>query len=230
MIKTIIKGNIVELMDGTTGTIKRIIPKQIQITTKKTPPKLLLIKKPKEEELYKGETNTIEYKESAMWSQNLTQQELQEQQSPETKKYGQKTSKIIIAKTIAAFLNTNGGKLIIGIKENKQNNNIEITGIEQEIKKLKNKDYNNDGYKRMITDDIIKPYFPKNILNHFNEHININFIEKEGKTLCLIKVRPNNEETFITINNKDHYYIKIDTETRELQGKQIIDHIKKRFG
>ena len=50
------------------------------------------------------------------------------------------------AKTIAAFLNSEGGHLVIGFKEGKDGNKDEIIGVEVEFSKLK--DPSIDGYRR----------------------------------------------------------------------------------
>ena len=122
-----------------------------------------------------GENESIEFKSSALWSINYTAQEIEESNSPILKIYGRNASKIIIAKTIAAFLNSQGGHLIIGVKENKNHKSDEIIGIESEFKKLRDNASSTDGYRRMIVDAIIRPYFPHRIFNHLNDYIKIKF-------------------------------------------------------
>ena len=82
-------------------------------------------------------------------------------------KFGRDTSKFIVAKTLAGFLNTEGGNLIIGIKENKKGMRNEIAGIEAEYSNLK--DPTTDGYRRMIVDEVIRKYLPPEIFHNMNE-------------------------------------------------------------
>jgi len=231
MIKSILaqtsSKTIVELLDGSIGSVKRIMtkPASFRHLTKPRP----TYHKPKSSEvnLFSGETSNVEYKKSALWSQNLSKQELDERGGRDLKRYGNKTSKVILAKTIASFLNTNGGNVIIGILENKSGGDNEILGVVREFKKLRNKDQSPDGYRRMILDDIIKPYFPKTIFHHINRYLTITFPKHKGKMLCRINIKKSDHHVFLTIDNKDHFFIKVDAQTRELQGKQIIDYIQR---
>lgn len=243
IIKRIIRSNsegmIVEMVDGSIGKVKdaavrrtsyRAV-KNIRDRFKKPALWPNSSKKESEKDIFSGESKNVEYKTSALWSQDLSKMELDSRNAFETRQYGNRASKIILAKAIAAFLNTEGGDVIIGIKELKEHGRSnEFVGIENEFSKLKNKDYCEDGYRRMIIDEIIKPYFPKTIFNHFNDYLSISFPKREGKTLCKIHVKKSDHHVFITIDNKDYFFIKVDAETRELYGKQIIDFIKKVFG
>ena len=65
------------------------------------------------------------------------EEEIKSSKSFELQNYERKASKIILAKTIASFSNTEGGNLIIGIKEIKEHGKEDkIIGIEDEFKKL----------------------------------------------------------------------------------------------
>ncbi len=174
------------------------------------------------------ENHFIEFKSSALWSSTYTNEDIKNHkpQSTELHLYGKITSKVIISKTLAGFLNTDGGTLIIGIKENKDNNEDEIIGIEVEYPKLK--DQCEDGYRRMLV-DIIKTYFSPDIFNHLNQYLKITFEKINGKLVCGIAATKSDIRVFLTLNNKDHFYIRTDASTRELEGEQIVDYCIKRF-
>ena len=87
-----------------------------------------------------------------MWSADLTREEILATESSEIRKYRNNASKFIIARSIAGFLNTDGGDLIIGIQEDRIKNSIQAVGIEEDYSKLQEKDRNPDGYRRMIVD------------------------------------------------------------------------------
>ena len=175
-----------------------------------------------------GENEYVEFKSSALWSKNLSEEERNAPDaSRELRTFGKETSKIIIAKTISGFMNTHGGHLVIGIQENKNQGPDEIIGIENEFGIID--DQCNDGYRRMIVDSIIRKYFHPNIYNHFSDYIKITFPEMEGKVLCLIQIAKSNEPAFLTIQKTDHFYIRFDAETRELEGKQMVEYCTKRF-
>lgn len=168
----------------------------------------------------------LEFKSSALWSRFLNKEDI-EKGSGDLKKYGQDTSKVIIAKTLVSFLNTDGGVLVVGIKENKVQNKNEVIGIESEYKKLK--DPCADGYRRMILDFIIKPYFPSFIFNEFNKYFEIIFREIEGKYLCVMRVRKSDKKVFLSIKKEELFYIRIDASSRMIAGQDLVDYCIGRF-
>lgn len=226
-------GILVELEDGTTGRVKKISGGieinsiSTNILTKSAPPETDLDLKPL---IDNGENHFVEFKSSILWSVRLSEKQINESNSYEVKRYGRNASKYIIAKSIAGFLNSDGGNLIIGIKENKTANKDEIIGIESEFYKLQ--DQCVDGYRRMIVDTAIRNYFPSNIFHHFNNYLTINFEQIEGKTVCHIHIKKSDSKVFITSKkNKKygHFFVRIDATTRELQGEEIVDYCLKRF-
>ena len=99
-----------------------------------------------------GENDHIEFKMQSLWSANFSKEEILSTESSEIRKYRNNASKFIIARSIAGFLNTDGGDLIIGIQEDRIKNTIRIVGIEEDYHKLHEKDRNPDGYRRMLVD------------------------------------------------------------------------------
>jgi hypothetical protein len=132
-----------------------------------------------------GESGHREFKLQALWSAHLTKEEIAASESPEVKKYRTNASKFIIARSIAGFLNTDGGDLIIGIREDRINNAITIAGIENDYPQLIEPDRNPDGYRRMLVDAIIRKYIPE-IFDSASRFIHISFPVVGGKTLCHI--------------------------------------------
>ena len=175
-----------------------------------------------------GENHHIEYKSSALWSTKFTNDDIRNHkpQSSDLHTYGKSISKIIIAKTLAGFLNTDGGTLIIGLKESKNNNNDEIIGIEEEYSYLK--DQCQDGYRRMLV-DLIKDYFPPDIFNHLNHYLNIRFEEINNKVICGVTAAKSDRRVYLKLKDTDHFYIRTDASTRELHGEEALDYCLKRF-
>jgi len=79
-------------------------------------------------------------------------------------------------KTITAFMNTEGGTLIIGVYEDKNQEDPTIIGIESD------KYENNDQYGRMISQQI-----QNRIGKKYGSLINISFKKMFDKTVCLIE-------------------------------------------
>jgi len=174
-----------------------------------------------------GEDESVEFKSSALWSKGLTEDEIRSSQKRDIRLFGRDASKVIIAKTIAGFLNADGGHLVIGMKENKSQDADEIVGIEGEFRKLE--DQCTDGYRRMLVDDVIHRYLEPRIFNHFSKHFAINFERIDGKTLCWIQVKPSGEPAFITINKREFFFIRTDAETRQIDGKDMVAYCNSRF-
>ena len=85
------------------------------------------------------------------------------------------------------------------------------------------------GRKGMIVDDVIRPYFPSSISNHLNNYLDITFEKKDDKYLCWIKISKSDRKVFLKINNKDYFFIRVDAESRELKGEEIVDYCSRRF-
>jgi uncharacterized repeat protein (TIGR03833 family) len=220
-------GILVELETGQIGRVCEILCDGV---TAKEEKELLKSEKPNLDALLSdGETDSVEYKSSALWSQFYTKEQIEASQSPEICIFGKHASKVIIAKTISAFLNSKGGHLFIGIKENKETGKHDIIGIESEFPKLRSGDQNQDGYRRMIVDDIIRPYFPSRIFNHFNDYLAIKFHKIGEKLICWLTIGKSDTKVFLKLNKKDYFFVKIDTEVRELSGEDLVDYCDKRF-
>lgn len=224
-------GILVNLESGETGRVKRVLDGTV--TTNPDADSSQFTSEPQVWQLKSlidiGENHQVEFKSDALWSANFTNEDIKNHR-PQTKElhtYGQATSKIIIAKTLAGFLNSDGGNLIIGVKENKEGGVDKIVGIEQEFKFLK--DPCQDGYRRMIV-DLIKDYFPSNIFNHLNKYFHIAFEEVSDNLVCGITASKSDKRVFIKLKNKDHFYIRTDASTRELIGEETVEYCQNRFG
>lgn len=118
-------------------------------------------------------------------------------------------------KTIAAFLNTDGGDLLVGV-----NDGGEIVGVEEEIRKFFSD--SDDKYllhfKNFLKTQIGEQFYP--IVNYELETIDDHII------LHVVCGR-SDEEVFIS--GKD-FYIRTNPATDKLDGPKQIQYIRKRFG
>jgi len=175
-----------------------------------------------------GENDHIEFKLQALWSSDLTKEEILASESSEIRKYRNNASKFIVARSIAGFLNTDGGDLIIGIQEDRMKNSIQAMGIEEDYRKLQEKDRNPDGYRRMIVDSIIQKYLPE-IYTTSGSFIHLSFPSLSGRTLCHIHISPSDKPVFVSIGNEEIFFIRVDASTRSLTGKVMTQYILTRF-
>ena len=223
-------GILVELESGEKGRVKKIVSSSdVPVNDIEGTAKTIEVESARDiaSIISRGENHFVEFKSSILWSVKFTSQQIEQSKSRELKKYGKNASKFIIAKSIAGFLNSDGGDLIIGIKENKDGGQDEVIGVESEFPKLKDKCI--DGYRRMIIDQIVKQFFPTNIFNHINQYMQINFEELEGKMVCGIHANKSDTKVFISYKNEAHFFVRIDASTREISGEDVVDYCMKRF-
>ena len=115
-------------------------------------------------------------------------------------------------KTIVAFLNTKGGKLIIGQKDTK-----EITGIEADL--FKTKDDWSKHFKDKVKTHIGLTFMEKNITQ--------NFFEKDGKTIVIIDCRKLDGDQKAYLNNED-LYVRVGPSSEKLSAKQALELFTKK--
>jgi len=224
-------GIMVRLTNGEIGRVKKII----QVAAADLSPSSSLKLEGSEEQSVRscldvakgGENHNTEFKTSMLWSARLSKKDIESTSSAEVKKYGRSASKVIIAKTLAAFLNSDGGVLAIGIKENKEGGIDEIVGIDSEFGKLA--DPCIDGYRRMMLDGVIKAYFPSFVFNHLNSYLKLEFEETDGVTVCCVRAFPSEKKVFLNINKEEVFVIRVDASTRQIHGEEIVDYCVKRF-
>lgn len=213
-------GIMVRLKNGDVGRVKKILLNEEQQNNKLASELNKL--------LDTGETFHLECKSEAFWSLTLSSQELKEPKSFEVREYGTKASKVIIAKSVAAFLNSQGGNLLIGVKENKEKSSLEVVGLEQDMKKLREGGL--DSYRRTLIDEIFRAFFPPKIYNHLNSYIDIDFVSIDSKTICWIKVKKSDSKVFLKINDKEIFIIRVDTQNRSIEGEKLVDYCITKWG
>lgn len=157
----------------------------------------------------KGETGNIEFKASMLW-------DYKEERS-------NKTMAFEVAVTLCAFLNSNGGYLLIGVKDDKT-----ILGLEKDFKLIKKPDKLNTDLFRLRFASIIEKHLEKLT----TEHIHLSFDEIEGKTIAIAHVpRRAPKEVFICNSpgaNPD-FYIRLGNASHRLNKKETIEYIKQHW-
>ena len=142
----------------------------------------------------RGEGNHIEFKRSIRW--DYIKEDVND------------NLKISILKTIVAFLNTNGGKLIIGVDDDGT-----PIGIEKDISTLR-KDV--DGYKQHIRNLI-----DTNIDSDVSIYVEISFMRFKGYKIAIIRVKESPYPVYLRLNSKSEFYIRAGNTTRILDGEKL---------
>lgn len=216
-------GILVQLVSGEKGRVKAILSGEGVVKPDSVLPSnsvMLAVT----DILKKGEDHFSEFKTSSLWSQNLSREEITKR---DLGLYGQNTSKVIIAKSIAGFLNADGGDLLIGVKEIKETDDVEVVGIDAELSKLKDKTL--DGYRRMILDFILRKYFPDIVMNRIHDYLRVSFEELESKNVCRLNISASDRRVFLKLNNEDVFMVRIDASTRQITGEPMVEYCATRF-
>ncbi len=161
--------------------------------------------------LKNDESRYLEFKSSSRWDYR------QEKFNPELEN--------VIYKTIAAFGNTDGGILLIGIDDDKI-----ILGLEKDFNTFKKA--TPDYYEIHLRNNLHNQMGVKNV----SKNIRIQFEEIElNKIICKIKILAANEPIFIKTKNKngqteEKFFVRSGNSSQEIKSAiEINDYINSRF-
>lgn len=157
------------------------------------------------------ENRYLEFKSSLRWDYR------QEKVNPELEK--------IIMKTIAAFGNTDGGMLIIGVDDDKN-----ILGLDKDFQSLKKSDAD---------------YYEVHLRNLMHKMMGVKYVSKFIRTqfetfeddnkVCKIKVLPANEPLYLKFKNKngqteEKFFVRSGNSSHEIESiAEINDYINTKF-
>jgi len=155
-----------------------------------------------------GESKNCEFKESL--SLDVRQSQSNKSYQPKKESY----IELAVLKTIAGFLNTDGGELFIGVSDDSK-----VLGIENELIKLHKSS---------------KDKFQLHLKTLIKENIGLgssNFINLELKTVNdkeIIHVSCKKSDEPIYIKDKD-FYIRTGPATDKLEGRELVNYTTSRF-
>jgi len=147
-----------------------------------------------------GESHTLEFKETLEYCTRQNQQ-------------NRNLNKASL-KTIAAFLNADGGILLIGVSDS-----CVVKGIARDLQFVRGN--NRDGFEQKLR-SLINDHFDPSPLGN----VSIIFEELSEGTLCKIDVKPVNRDTIIHFDND--VYIRDGNRTIKLEGRALTDWIQQR--
>lgn len=150
--------------------------------------------------IMRGESDSVEFKSSLRYDfrQTCTNKELEK----------------IIAKTIAGFLNSNGGTLFIGVDDDGN-----ILGLNNDYLSFSKK--NSDGFLLALVNTINR-YLGTTI----HKFIKTKIIQHEGKELCVIQIEKSSQPVYLTQKNgHEEFYIRASASTQPLGMKDAYEYI-----
>ncbi len=146
-----------------------------------------------------GESDKVEFKSTLRYNLH-------------TSKFGREIEHATL-KTLAAFLNTWGGILLIGVDDKQQ-----ITGLEPD--KFENDDRTLLHLTQMVNE---------RLGSHFMQFIICSIEIIEDKKILRIDVSPSNQPAYLTNNNEEFFYVRTGPSTTELKPSMIYDYIDNRY-
>jgi len=175
---------------------KKNLSKDIEETHKKDIEDIL-------QKIKNGETKTFEFKAYLLFNEKIGEE---------------RENKFKIVKTIASMMNSEGGQLIIGVK-----NSGEIVGLLHDYKSIKEKSkQNRDGFRLFLVDCINQLIGPQ-----YNDLYNISFLDIKDKEICIIDIKPSNFQVHVkTIDGRYIFSIRGEGDNQELDSKQIQEYVK----
>ena len=146
-----------------------------------------------------GENAALEYKASMRW--DLRTQQVN------------KALEKVIAKTVAGFLNSKGGTLLIGVADD-----CTVLGIEHDMKTIGRKD--RDGYEQKL-----RQILTEALGTEFSQYQGVSFEKCEGKTICIVRVETSPKPVYLTDKGAKEFYIRVGPTTRPLDMEAAHDYI-----
>ena len=152
-----------------------------------------------------GESGGLEFKSTARWNMR----ELKADKAMEQ----------VIVKTVAAFLNTNGGDLLIGVQDDGA-----ILGLAADHQVVSADKQNRDYYENWLTTLLLGVYGKQHTAN-----LRISIVRLEEKDVCRITVLPASVAVYIKENNQDALYVRTGNSTRALTTSEAVAYHQQHF-
>lgn len=147
----------------------------------------------------KGENDSIEFKSSLRWDYH--QEKIN------------KALEMVIIKTISAFLNAEGGTLLIGVDDDGN-----ILGLENDYSTFSKN--NSDGFLLSLTNLI-----NQNLGKRTHKYISANIISVNDKDVCIINLQKCDKPVFIGKNDKEEFYIRASASSQPMGLREAYEYI-----
>ncbi len=120
-------------------------------------------------------------------------------------------------KTVAAFLNSKGGHLVIGVNDGKK-----PVGIAHDYPLLQKG--NSDGFENHFTQ-----VFNAMVGPEFRHLVNVSFHDLDGVNVCVVEALESPRPVYLKIDGSEHFYIRTGNTTTLLRLSEIEKYNRTRF-
>ena len=152
-----------------------------------------------------GESLAVEFKSTARWNVKESKPD--------------KVMEQVIIKTVAAFLNSAGGDLLIGVQDDGS-----IFGIEADQQIFSTDKRNRDTYENWLMTQLLRAYGKQ-----YASNLRISFVRLGEKDVCRVAVTPASSAVYVKENNQDTLYVRTGNSTRSLTTSEAIAYHQHRF-
>jgi predicted HTH transcriptional regulator len=166
-----------------------------------------------------GESDKIEFKASLHHPYGALSPELQKLQPGQAKKEIQKLLRKSVTKTIVAFLNSDGGTLLIGVEDSGT-----VLGIEPDFEHLKQGKQTADGWLLSLQEVIINALGAE-VWNA----VRVSLVPHGPQTVAVVSCPPRTTETWHSEDGGERFYIRAANGTRELSGSSLLKYIREHW-
>jgi len=150
-----------------------------------------------------GENQFVEFKASLVWDYRR-----------------QRANKDLykpVFKNIVAFLNSNGGRLLIGVADDG-----EILGLEPDMSTLPKS--NVDRFE-----NVFNQAFNSMVGVEFRQFVNVSFPRIDDRVICLVDVRQSGEPAFLRLKGDEQFYIRAGNATQPLPVSKAARYMQSHF-
>ena len=146
-----------------------------------------------------GESKTVEFKSSLQWDVRQGKQNTALRHQ--------------VLKTVAAFLNSEGGLLLIGVDDDGR-----VLGLEADLALVGNsRDRFEQLLANLLSDHLGAQHAPL---------IRSRFEEVEGTLVYVMEVQPTPEPVFLKGTRGEEFYVRVQTTTRALDPRETVEYIR----
>ncbi len=149
-----------------------------------------------------GETDRVEFKASARW--DFRQGALN------------KSLEAVIVKTIAGFLNTKGGNLLLGVDDQGH-----VVGLDADIRTL-SKRPDRDGYQQFLV-NLVSISMGKDVCAAY---VSFSFPVVGSQEICLIRVAASSAPVYVKDGEQTQLYVRSGNTTQQLSLQQTVEYVK----
>lgn len=151
-----------------------------------------------------GEDEDVEFKSSARWDYRESRHN--------------KLLEAVIVKTVAGFLNGNGGHLVIGVSDSG-----EVLGLDADYGTL-SKRPDRDGYQQFLI-NLISSTLGKGAC----AGLSVSFQPVKGKEVCLVRVEAGASPAYVEEGQQTRFYLRTGNTTQELGTRDSVEYVRTRW-